>query len=196
MKSLSVPIKEKRVTTTSILTSKMHESETAFFILFFESHRYHRAFGNSHRRFASTCVTRTVSGIKPELLPVSVGIGWLHPAFESRNPGTPRTATESCRLRNTFCPLHLSSTVRCRQHFATCKLAEVRASVIIRERSQPDTIDVWLRCIRIYSYVSRAEWFIIQPNFTLFPYEWSRVINIFPSLERFQMADQSFFITN
>lgn len=49
------------------------------------------------------------------LRPTSVGIGWLHPGSSCRE-GTPRTATESCRLRNTFCPLRASSSIaRCGQ---------------------------------------------------------------------------------
>lgn len=65
---------------------------------------------------------------------------------------TPRTATESCRLRNTFCPLRPSSSIaRCGPTSPLANSTRCEYIVIIRERAR-DAV----RCLRSFDMRSRC----------------------------------------
>lgn len=93
------------------------------------------------RSFTSTCATRMVPVLsgRSDIRGNRIGcIRRLSCRWKTR-----RTATDSCRLRNTFCPLGLpsSSTYRALQATSpTCELGEVWVPVITRERLMPSIV--------------------------------------------------------
>lgn len=123
----------------AILGSRMPKSGI-FFFLFFRISRVPpisipSSADSSHWSFYVYVCYEDGPRIGREPRPTSVGIGWLHlDSRIARKP--PRIATESCRLRNTFCPLRRSSSIaRCGQLRYLQTRRGVSMYVIIRERA-------------------------------------------------------------